>query len=86
MTKTDDLFELPQDVMSYAGMPDYDNKDKTPKYQILVSFKNEEDIKDFSKIIGQPLTTRTKAVWHPQAEIGKVIDKAYVLFEGLKEV
>ena len=38
---------------------------KEPYSKIIVRFDNEEDLLEFSKLIGQKLTNKTKSIWHP---------------------
>ena len=65
----------PQD--EWEGMPEFNQEDKTPQKQIIVSFKNEKDMQLFSELIGQKLTNKTRSIWYPKAEIEKYIDKRY---------
>tara|TARA_R100000781_G_scaffold92092_1_gene57029 strand:+ start:12390 stop:12980 length:591 start_codon:yes stop_codon:yes gene_type:complete len=73
---SDDKNELDAEL-EWSGMPEFNNKDLTPKRQLIISFKNEDDIKKFSKLIGQNITDKTKSLWYPQAAIEKQFDKAY---------
>ncbi len=50
------------------------NKDISAWKQILVSFKNEEDYKDFAKLINQKLTDKSKSIFFPAQENEKVVD------------
>ena len=66
---------------AWRGMPEFDQKDLTPRHSIEVSFKTRADVEAFSKLIGQPITPearRTRSVWYPEAEIGRFADKRYV--------
>jgi len=64
-------------MAEWEGMPEFDNEDLTPYKQIRVSFRNDEDIKAFSKLIKQKITEKTKSVWHPKMEINPVKHKKY---------
>lgn len=85
-----DLFgELLEDSWrnEWKGMPEFVQEDLEPKFQILVSFEDEEDVKEFAAKIGQKITPNgdgkyTKSIWYPEAEIGRYADKLYV-DEGL---
>jgi hypothetical protein len=33
-----------------------------------MKFRNENDYQEFAKRIDQPLTDKTKAIWHPKLE------------------
>ena len=49
----------------WMGMPEFIQEKQSPFSQIIVRFRNEQDLEDFSKIIGQKLTPLTKSIWHP---------------------
>lgn len=61
----------------WEGMPEFDNKDLTAHRQLIISFNNDEDIKEFAKIIGQNITEKTKSLWFPKVENTKQFDKRY---------
>lgn len=62
----------------WAGMPEFNQQDKTSWRSLIVHFKDAAALEAFSKLIGQPLTEKTRSVWHPAAEIETYADKAYV--------
>ena len=61
----------------WKDMPEYIQEDLQAKYQIIVSFYTEEDIKKFAKLINQPLTTKTRSFWFPKAIIESCKNKSY---------
>lgn len=61
----------------WIGMPEFDQKDLTAKFQILVSFKNEKDRDEFGKVIGRKLTDKTRFIWFPKQEIDEVKNLRY---------
>jgi hypothetical protein len=61
----------------YAGMPEYENEDKTPFRQIIVSFPDEQSVEAFFEKIKQSYTPDTKSVWFPEQERNKTINKSY---------
>jgi hypothetical protein len=65
----------PQD--EWEGMPEFENEDLTPHRQIIISFKNDDDINSFSKLIKQNITDKTKSLWFPKVENEKQFDKTY---------
>jgi ParB-like chromosome segregation protein Spo0J len=65
----------PQD--EWEGMPEFENEDLTPNKQIIISFKNQEDVDSFSKLIKQNITDKTKSLWFPKVENEKQFDKRY---------
>ena len=58
-------------------MPSFENKDLTPFKQVLVSFRNAEDLKKFAKLVNQNVMPTTKSIWFPQAKDEVNVDKAY---------
>lgn len=61
----------------WEGMPECDNEDQTPMRQLIVSFASEGDIAEFSKLVKQNITDKTKSLWFPKAKIEKFSDKSY---------
>lgn len=49
----------------YRGMPAYDNENRPPFKQIIVSFENAEDMERFGRLLDIPLTMQTKGCWYP---------------------
>lgn len=62
---------------TWEWMPEFNQEDKTAYKSIIIHFKWENEYKDFSKLINQNLTDKTKSVWYPKIEIEKYIDKVY---------
>lgn len=62
---------------AWGGMPEFDQQDKEAKRQILVSFRNDEDVEKFVQLLGLAITPQTRYLWYPQTppEIG--VDKRY---------
>ena len=58
-------------------MPEFNNDDLSPKRQIIISFKTDEDVQLFAKLINQELTTKTKSVWFPKVNDLVQKDKTY---------
>jgi hypothetical protein len=72
----DDKNELDTEL-EWSGMPEFNNDDLSPKRQIILSFKTDEDVQLFAKLINQELTTKTKSVWFPKVNDLVQKDKAY---------
>lgn len=53
----------------WQDMPEFVQEDKTPYQQIIVSFTSEKDVKEFSQLINQKLTYKTKSIWYPKQDI-----------------
>jgi ParB-like chromosome segregation protein Spo0J len=62
----------------WAGMPDFDQQDKTAQRQLIVNFKNAKDYAAFGKLIKQKLSDKTRSIWYPEAPIEGYADKQYV--------
>ena len=72
----DDKNELDAEL-EWTGMPEFNNDDLSPKRQIIISFKTDEDVQLFAKLINQELTTKTKSVWFPKVNDLVQKDKTY---------
>lgn len=55
----------------WVNMPEFVQKKVDIEYhKILVRFENKEDLEEFSKLINQKITNKTKSIWHPKIERG----------------
>ena len=73
------LFEMEPDwKKEWQDMPEFVQEDLTSIKTVYIHFKSLQDMRDFSKLIGQPITDKTRNIWYPVAEIGHYIDKEYV--------
>ena len=74
------LFENTEDwKKEWLGMPEFiQEKSDKPFTQITIRFKNQEDLKEFSNLINQNLTKKTKSIWFPQIERGLSANKIYI--------
>lgn len=61
----------------WQGMPEFEQKDKTAFQSIHIHFKNQKNVNDFSKLIKQKITSKTRSLWYPEIEIEKYADKRY---------
>jgi ParB-like chromosome segregation protein Spo0J len=50
----------------WKGMPEFDQENKNSFRHIIVHFETQSDVDEFSRLIGQSLTDKTKSIWHPQ--------------------
>jgi len=50
----------------WVGMPEYESEPKP--LQIIVSFDSEKNREAFGKLVGSPLTDKTKSIWFPHRE------------------
>ena len=59
----------------WTGMPDFEQEDLSAQRQIIVSFANNEDVKEFSKLMNQNITPNTRSIWFPKAVTESMTDK-----------
>lgn len=62
----------------WKDMPEYTQKDNMPFRTIYLHFRNNEDAKEFAKLIGQQITSETISLWYPKATIGGYLNKRWV--------
>jgi hypothetical protein len=62
----------------WKQMPEFVQTQQKPYQLINVRFDSPEAVQEFAKLIGQPLTPKTKSIWHPQLVRGIHSDKKYV--------
>lgn len=62
----------------WKGMPEFVQEKQAPYAMIKVRFASQEALEEFSKLIGQKLTPKTKSIWHPQLVRGVHSAKRYV--------
>ena len=70
--ENDDELEIENDTEEWKkhwiGMPEFNQEKKPPFKKIYVNFRNQEDYEEFSKLINQNLSEKTKSIWHPKLE------------------
>lgn len=59
-------------------MPEFVQPKKRPYAQIVLRFRNEDDLQEFGLLIGQPVTAKTKSLWHPVLARGEYQHCRYV--------
>lgn len=69
----------------WVGMPEFKQEQQRPFAKIIVRFETEADLLEFEKLIGQPLTARTKSIWHPKLKRGIHSGDRYVASEGVSD-
>jgi len=55
----------------WHDMPEYIQENKESFRTVHIKFRKPEHYEEFSKRIGQELTEKTKAIWHPELEVTK---------------
>jgi len=61
----------------WKGMPEFVQDKQEPYAQMIIRFRNQQDLDEFSEMIGQKLTVKTKSLWHPLLVRGIHSNKAY---------
>jgi hypothetical protein len=62
----------------WKGMPEFRQNDCEPYRSILVHFNDERDMKAFSDLVGQKLTTDTKYLWFPRQAVDSIVTKRWI--------
>lgn len=62
----------------WKGMPEFTYSSAEPIQSVLVHFASLEDRENFSRLIGQKISGKTKSVWYPAAEIVGAMDKEWI--------
>jgi hypothetical protein len=65
----------------WKGMPEFSQAKVRPYAVIVVRFATHEDLLEFSKLISQRVTDKTRSIWHPKLIAGNnhiQSDKRYV--------
>lgn len=52
----------------WVGMPAFEHEDKEAFKSITVHFDSIDNIEDFSRLIGQPVSIKTRYLWHPKKD------------------
>ena len=58
-------------MMKWDNMPEFEQPKKVEHQKIIIRFKTEQDVQEFAKLIGQPLTPKTKSIWFPKLDRNK---------------
>lgn len=61
----------------WKDMPEFNQPDATSFRHIIVHFNDQESVDEFSELIGQDLTDKTKSIWHPKQERMDTESKRY---------
>ena len=62
----------------WPDMPEFVQDKQEPYAQMIVRFRNQEDLDEFAQLIGQKLTRKTKSIWHPVLVRGINANKRWV--------
>jgi hypothetical protein len=61
----------------WTGMPEFSQPDATPLQTVRVHFRTDADREEYSRLVQQPLTRRTKYIWYPQRSRDVLLNKRY---------
>ena len=50
----------------WEDMPEFIQEKNSPFQQIIVSFKTEQNVKEFGILMKQSVTNKTKSIWFPE--------------------
>jgi len=67
-----------QSTSEWTDMPEFVQPKQEEFAKVIVRFRNEEDLNEFQKLIGQIVTTRTKSIWHPKLVRGATLQEVWV--------
>lgn len=59
----------------WVGMPEFIQEDLTPFKSIRVQFKDKRNRDEFSKLIDQKITNKTKSLWYPESKRENLLNK-----------
>jgi hypothetical protein len=68
-TTVEPVFENPNSWKKHwKGMPEFDQDNNPPYKTIYLHFRDEEDYKEFAKLVEQNLSEKTKSIWYPKLD------------------
>lgn len=62
----------------WINMPEFKQQKDVPYQKITISFSNEDDVKNFEKLLNQKITKKTKSLWYPYKLKDNRKNRAYV--------
>lgn len=68
----------------WQGMPEFTRRSIEPIKQLIVNFDTKEDMLKFSKLVGQPITAKTKSIYYPEFHDVLCTDKRWSDKKGYK--
>lgn len=71
--------EVDDPTGEWDGMPEFEQQDKMPFRTIWVHFENQEAVDEFSRLVEQSFTSKTKFMWFPRATMPhETVNQQYV--------
>jgi hypothetical protein len=73
------LFESePEWQKEWKGMPEFVQLKQREYAKLIVRFRNQQDLDDFARLIGQKLNPNSQCTWHPELRPDKSSVKKYI--------
>ena len=66
VTRPESEIKTLDEAKEWVGLPEYE-KSKIP-LKMIVSFENEDDRREFARVLSIPITDKTKSTWFPYKE------------------
>jgi hypothetical protein len=57
-----------QRMNEWIGMPEFDQSDRTSKFEVVVHFLSESQRDAFAELVGQKITAKTHSIWYPEED------------------
>jgi hypothetical protein len=73
---TKDLFN--EKHPEWKGMPEFVQEKQEPFAKIIIRVGSQEELDDLAERLGQPLTRKTKSIWHPRLVRGEHTGKRII--------
>lgn len=55
----------------WQGMPEFIQERKREYAKLIIRFRNQEDLNDFARIVGQKLNRNSQCTWYPELQKGE---------------
>lgn len=65
-------------TQDWEGMPEFNQGDLAAFKKLIIHFKNQQDIDNFSKLVKQKITEKTKYLWFPEEKKEQLINKKWM--------
>ena len=61
----------------WVDMPEFISNDMQSVKQLVVHFRNQEDVDAFAELLGQKITPKQVSIWYPEMKRRVASDKKY---------
>lgn len=76
--ENDRSLNLFDEYPEWVGMPEFNQQKQEPYAKIIIRVGSKEKLEELEKLLGQPLTRKTKSIWHPRLVRGLNSKKRYI--------